>query len=262
MNILRLIFGLKLTAAFFALWAAPSFATPPLFVQSQDHPIAVSHTHLYVMRHVTDNMGRYQAEQSKTYILKLETKTSKLVEFHKLQDAIQGENESFSKITANNDFNLFTYLENEKAFQIGLLKSRPYQKITVDKKDGFYLLSRDFNGQVNGKYHTGKENSTVYDTNLRTLLKASLSEIMSDYIGPVPDSVPNKEIYSLSQNFDPKSGGSCHITKVIAGPIPIPKWTYEKRSDEFVAYVTCLTDGESFSVDAVLPLALNFNLAY
>lgn len=258
MQTLRLIFILKLAVIFLIMWAPPSSATPPLTVQSQDHPIAVSSTHLYVMRHVTDNKGRYSAERSKTYILKLEARTSKLIEFHKLQYSEQGENAEWSKITANAEFNLFTYLANEKAFQIGLLKQRPHKKITVDKKEGGSLLSRKFVGQVNRKYTEREESSTIYDSNLQSLLKSSLSEIMSDYVGPVPDPVPNLEIYSISQDFDSASGGFCKITKVINAPAPISKWTYEKPSDEFIAYVSCRSGSDGLHVDAILPLALNF----
>lgn len=240
------------------MWAPPISATPYLSVHTQDHPIAVSRTHLYVMRHVSDNMGFHQAERSKTYILKFETKTAKLIEFHKLQDSEQGERAEWSKITANAEFNLFTYLANEKAFQIGLLKPRPHKKITVDKKEGSSLLSRKFVGQVNGKYTEREESSTIYDSNLQSLLKSSLSEIMSDYVGPVPDPVPNKEIYSISQDFDSASGGLCKITKVINAPAPISKWTYEKRSNEFIAYVSCRSSEYDLYVEAILPLALNF----
>ena len=258
MTYLRLLLISKFTALLFIL-VPLSYATPPRTLHSEDHPIAVSQTHLYVMRHVSDNMGFYRAERAKTYILKLETKTSKLIEFHTLQDSLQGESDEYSKITANKDFNLFTYLEDEKAFQTGLLKPRPHQKITVEKKEGASLLSRNFSGQIEGEFHNGQEVSTVYDVNLQAMIKPTLSEILSNYIGPIVDPISNKEIYRSSQNFDTGSGGLCKITKAVKAPIPISKWTYKKPSNEFLIYVTCRSAGDRINVEAILPLALSFN---
>jgi len=241
------------------LYGGSAYATPPLSVQVHDHPMAVSPTHLYVMRHVRDNMGRYQAERSKTYILKLETKTSKLIEFHKLQDAKQGETENFSKVNANKDFNLFTYLETEKAFQIGLLKPRAHQKISIDKRKEFSLLSRTYSGQIDRKYQQIEEQSSIYDVNLRDILKLSLAQIISDYIGSIPDLQPNSEIHSVSQNFDIQSGGVCNITQVVNAPQPLSKYRHDIRSDEFIAHVNCRSAGDSLYIDAIVPLALKFN---
>ena len=257
MRIIRFILGFNL--AWLILYAAPARATPPLTIQVQDHPIAVSETHLYVMRYVADNMGRYQAERSKTYILKLETRTSKLIEFHKLQEAQQGENQAFSEIKANKDFNLFAYLENEKAFQTGLIKPRPHQKISTEKMKASFRLSRDYKGQLDGKYQEIKEHSLIYDANLRALLNPTLAEVLSDYIGPIPDPKPNLEIYTIPQEIDPPSDGSCHITQVVNAPQPLSKINYDIRFDEFLAYVKCATGADDLQVETILPLALTFN---
>lgn len=261
MNRCRLILIYKFVALFFIFCTSPSSATPPLSIKSHDHPIAVSQSHIYVMRNVSDNMGRYQAERSKTYVLKLEIKTSKLVEFHILQEAIQSESDMQSTITANKDFNLFAYLEHEKAFQIGSLGPRSSQKIIIEKKDDFSILSRNFSDQIDGQYKNKKENTVIHDENLISWVNSSISGIISEYIGPIPHPIPNVEIYTISQNFDPQSGDFCTISKALNAPQPISKSSHRKRSNEFIVYVTCRSTEHELYVDAILPLALSFTPA-
>lgn len=249
-------------ALFSFLWllfmpAQQACATPPLTISVQDQPIAVSETHFYVIRHMTDNGGLYSLERSKTYIVKLETETSQITAFHKLQEANQhilefpGQ-EPQASISANEAFNLFTYLASENAFQTGLVKEYPHETISIEKKKGHYLLSCRLieNGE--------EQNSIIYKSNLAALIKASHKPILSDYIGPIPEPVPNNEIYLITQNFETLPGGACTLEKVIKAPQPLSKWDNRQDPKEYIAYIRCGAAGDGLHIEATLPLALVF----
>ena len=241
---------------FFLLPAPQAFATPPLMLSAQDQPLAVSESHLYVIRHVNDNGGRYSLSRSKTYIVKLDTSTSQIAGFHKLQEAeqhiLEFAGEDHSSLTANEDFNLFSYLAKEKAFHTGLIKDRPHETITIEKKTGRYLLSRRL-------ISSGEDqNSVIYNSNLAALMKASYRPLLSDYIGPIPDPSDRKEIYSTARDLDALSGEDCRLDKFIKAPQPLSKWDYRKDPKDYIAYITCGLAGDSLLIQAALPLSMTF----
>lgn len=237
--------------------AQQACATPPLTISVQDQPIAVSETHFYVIRHMIDNGGRYSLERSKTYIVKLDTETSQIAAFHKLQEANQhilefpGQ-EPQASISVNQAFNLFTYLAGENAFQTGLVKEYPHEAISIEKRKDYYLLSRRL--IANGE----EQSSTIYKFNLAALIKASHKPILSDYVGPIPEPVPNNEIYLIAQNFETLSGGACTLEKVIKAPQPLSKWDYRKDTKDYIAYIRCGAAGDGLHIEATLPLSLAF----
>lgn len=235
--------------------AMQALATPPLTINAQDRPIAVSKTHFYVIRHMSDNAGRYSIERSKTYIAKLDNKTSRISDFHKLQEAeqyiLEFEQQDTSSILANPDFNLFAYLAEEKAFQTGLVKERAHQAITIEKQKGHYVLTRKLRADQ-------EEQSVIYNSNLAALVKASYKPILSDYIGPIPEPVPHDEIYLVTKNFETLLDGSCVLNEVINAPQPLSQWDYRKDPTNYIAYVRCGLDGDGLQIEAALPLSLRF----
>jgi len=241
---------------FFLMPALQASATPPLMLNAQDQPLAVSETHLYVMRYVNDNGGRYSLSRSKTYIVKLDTSTSQIADFHKLQEAeqhiLEFSGEDHSRLTANEDFNLFSYLANEKAFQTGLIKERPHETITIEKKTGRYVLSRRVNSSGEA------QNSVIYNSNLAALMKTSYRPILSDYVGPIPEPSDRKEIYSTGRDLEALSGEDCRLDKLIKAPQPLSKWDYRKEPKDYIAYITCGIAVDSLHIQAALPLSMTF----
>ena len=235
--------------------AMQAHATPPLTINAKDRPFAVSKTHFYVIRHMSDNAGRYSIERSKTYIVKLDNKTSEISDFHKLQEAeqyiLEFEQQDTSRILANPDFNLFAYLAEEKAFQTGLIEERAHQAIKIEKQKNHYVLTRKLRANQ-------EEQSVIYKSNLAALVKASYKPILSDYIGPIPDPVPHDEIYLVAENFETLSEGSCILNKVVNAPKPLSQWDYRKDPTHYIAYVKCGSVGDGLYIQAALPLSLVF----
>lgn len=232
-------------------------ATPPLTLTAQDQPLAVSETHLYVMRHIADNAGRYTIDRSKTYLVKLETGSSQLAEFHKLQEADQYIPEyagaAPSTLSANEDFNLFAYLAQEKAFYTGSINPPPHRAISIEKKTDHYVLSRRLSPTDK------EERSVIYKANLAALILASYKPLLSDYIGPIPDPVPNAEIYSVMQNLETLSGHVCSLDKVIEASQPLSKRDFRSAPKDYIAYIKCSSAGDTLHIQAALPLALTFS---
>lgn len=205
---------------------------------------------------MSDNAGRYNIENSKTYIVKLDKKTSQVSAFHKLQEAEQQASEfsdqDESSISANSEFNLFTYLAGEKAFQTGFIEERPHQAISIEKQKGHYILSR--------RLTAGEEeqHSIIYNSNLAALIKTSYKPILSDYIGPIPDPTPNAEIYLVAENFETLSGESCILNKVVNAPQPLSQWDFRKAPTDYIAYVRCGSVGDDLHIQAALPVSLVF----
>lgn len=251
---------IRYIAFFGMLWlflmpALQARATPPLTLTTQDQPLAMSETHVYVIRHIADNAGRYNIDRSKTYLVKLETNTSQIADFHKLQDAEQYIPEfpgaAPSKISANEDFNLFAYLAEEKAFHTSVIKELPYRAISIANKKDYYVLSRRV-------LNNEKEHSVIYNASLTALIKASHEPLLSDYIGPIPNPVPNKEIYSVMQDFETLPDEACALNKIIEAPQPLSKRDFSKAPKDYIAYITCTSAGDTLHIQATLPLALTF----
>ena len=246
--------------SFLGLFSMPSLeahATPPLAVIAEDQPLAVSETHFYVLKHFSDNGGRYNLERSKTYIAKLDSRTSKIVDFHKLQEAEQHVAEfpgqTPSSISTNEAFNLFTYLAEENAFQTGLINDRPHEAITIEKKKDQYVLSRLVFPSREA------EISVIYNASLTALIRASHKPILSDYIGPIPKPVPSDELYKILPIFETLSGETCTLNKIVKAPQPLSKWDHRETPKKYIAYVTCISPGGSVYIQAALPLALTFH---
>lgn len=231
-------------------------ATPPLTLTAQDQPLAVSETHLYVIRHIGDNAGRYNIDRSKTYLVKLESKTSKVADFHKLQDAEQYVPEfpgiTSSTISANEEFNLFAYFAEERAFYIGPTKNPPHRVISIEKKKDHYVLTRQLIP------HDKTQLSVIYNASLAALIQASYEPLLFDYIGPVPEPVPNREIYSVPQSIETLSGEDCTLDKVIEAPQPLSKIDFRNTPRDYIAHINCSLDSDTLHIQAALPLALTF----
>jgi len=243
----------RLLAIIFAgmLSSVPAFATPPLNAWIDDHPVAVSETHLYIQRHVKDNRGSYGRTYSESYLLKIDVNTGALQDTRLMyQNAADFEDKEAFKAKANKDFNLFEYLESERA---ALIIGEFETPETISVTTGYYthLVSRMSEFEEEAHWKARGTVASMSRDDILSKINQSVEGTMERYIGPLPDTVPNAEIYTLSGTFEDR----CDLEKLTLIPGP---FDFE---DMYLLYLSC--PGKPYGeVDLygniILPVPLEF----
>jgi len=234
-----------------ALLSPNAFATPPLIAHIDDRLIAESETHIYVQRQVRDNQGSHGKNHSKTYLLKIDISSGKTLETHLTYTATSRSGEPDAlKPKANKTFSLFKYLEEEMAVLIG---SDPKMDVSLS-----FITSGDTHFVTHSaEVHNGEtsviqlKTAQLFKEALRVKANQSVEPTMDRYIGPIPDPIPNVELYMLSTTFE----SDCDIGKLasLSGSFT--------RDEIYLLYLECPAS-ETWDYDLfgniILPVTLDF----
>jgi len=226
-------------------------ATPPLTVNIEDRPLAVSETHFYVQRHISDNRGFYGQEHSKTFVIKMDGKSGKTIATHLIYSAYWNHDDrEASNVSAPHDFNLFRYLEGEEAFLL------PHELETEDNISVVTGYNAHAITQLNERHKNNEplaevSTAVVHRDELLQRVNGSIGATLRAYIGPIPDPLPNVEFYAMSTEFEHR----CDLTKISSLPAPF------SVKNNVVLFLSCpaayMDEGE-LSGHIALPLALEF----
>lgn len=248
---------IRTTFSFYAIIVAligstgSAFGTPPLIAQIKDRPLAVSGSHIYMQRSIKDNRGSYGRTYSEVFLLKIDLQTRDVDETRLMYSASSDfEDEAAFKSTSPTDFNLFQYLEKEKA-AILIEEAAPSDYISIMRGTGGHLLTQISETKVDDKTVLSASSATLINAELLDKVNASIEPTMDAYIGPIPVPTPNVELYTLSTTFSQP----CRLSKLtpISGPFIHP--------DIYLVYLDCPSrddNEEDLYGHIVLPVKLKF----